>query len=240
MTAITLSTMRTRVAYNLNNLPSTHPRYAEIDAWINEGARQLVRLAFNIDRRALNIFPDLKDRRWTITTTTATSADQGPNWFLLDTSILIIDKVTCTRLTAAYDPSAQKEYPVPPDSGDFPLLDKAVTGWPILWRRNGNRLEYWPTTTTAYRTVMIVHDWKLENVISQNDSTFEMHEQWHPSIIKCATAIGLDQLGWDGAQEKWNEVERDITATINPVGLEAMKGGANSVRPVKVRGGLGF
>lgn len=223
MAAIQFSAMKTRVRKNLNNLPADHVIWVEYGLggdFVNEGANRLILHSVSMDRRAANCFPELQNRRWSDTTV----ANQ--NYLALPDNLLVLESATYTKLTTTYDPSAQTEYPMVemPNPELFAFLVKTAKGWPQLWRRAGKRFEYWPTTSsspTDYRTKVVLRGLRKEDALTSDSQTFEMSDLWHPTIVKCATAIAADQLGrTEVAKEWWGQVDRDVTATLNLLGLE--------------------
>jgi hypothetical protein len=223
--SVNFGVMKTRTVLNINNLASSNPHYAYRGDFVNEAANRVIIHAVSQDRRNVNNFPELRDSWW------ETASTNNSNSFALPDDLLVLESARCTRLTTSYDPAIQQtfsmtEYPDPPTFTD---LAKTAKGWPTLWRRAANRFEYWPTTSTTptdYSTVIVIFGIAKEQALTSDSQTFVLNELWHPTIIKCATALMMDAMGLPDAGAWWDQVDRDVTATINLVGLENIKNNA--------------
>lgn len=218
-TAIPFSTMKTRVQLNVGNMQTSDPFYTYVGDQINEASNRVLLMAVAKDRRAMNSFPELKTRRWV----DVTLNNQG--YLQLPTTLLVLDSVTCTRSTATYNASTTTEYPMTEATVDnFALYDRTATGWPSQWVRSGISLLIYPTPTTAYLSQIVLRGIRQEADLSGNADVLTMDPKWHPTVIKAATAIAMEARGWhDDAAKWWDMVERDVTSTINLVGLERVK-----------------
>jgi hypothetical protein len=219
ITAIPFSTMKTRVALNVGNMQSSDPWYSYLGDFINEASNRVVLTAVSKDRRAGNCFPSLKTGRWYDVTVN----NQG--YLTLPTTLLALDSVTCTRSTSAYNPSSSTEYPViETDTAKFSLFPKDATGWPAQWVRSGTQILIWPTPTTDYLSQIVVRGMRREADLSNNADVLTMDPMWHPTVIKCATALVMEARGWDDqAPIWWGAVDRDVTSTLNLLGLERLR-----------------
>jgi hypothetical protein len=213
-------TMQTLVYRNCGNMQPAHPFYSNVADNVNEAANRVIIAAFAEDRRAFNLFPELQNRRWWRLT------DANANAMPIPDNMLVLQTVTRTEVATNYDPDADTEYKMEEetDPEKFALLDKTSTGWPLRWRRDGAQIYYWPTTSTSptdYRTVLVARGVRKESALTSAQQTFVVNDLWHPVIVKCATAITMEQMGWMTDAERWNGyVQRDITMTVNPSGLE--------------------
>jgi hypothetical protein len=214
--------MKTAVALQLDNMPSDHPFYSSIGTALNQAANRVILMSFAKDRRAGNCFPELRHtRRDDVTADTEAQFD-------FPSTLLVMEAATCTQNSAAYDPSTQREYPiteVPPST--FALLDKSAKGWPVMWTRHGSKFSYWPTCSaspTDYRTRVIIYGTKKENDLTSDSQSYVMNELWHPTVVACATAIMLRNMReFEAAREMMTDVEKEVTATLNLVGLERIQ-----------------
>lgn len=215
--------MKAAVALNLDNMPSDHPFYSSIGDALNQAANKVILMSYAKDRRAVNCFPELRDRRWTDTTT------NGSAHFDLPSTLLILESVKCTQTQDAYNPATQREHQVieEPDSDLFAMLNKTATGWPVRWTRSGNQIEYWPTCSsspTDYRTVVVLRGVRKEDALTSDSQSYVMSDVWHPTVVACATALMMRNMReFEDAREMLADVEKEVTATLNLVGLERMR-----------------
>lgn len=222
MAAITYATMQTRVKLNLGNMQSTHPLVTYVPDWVNEALNRVILLAASKDRRAANIFPELQNRTWTDVTVNA------QDYLTIPAGVLVLDGLTCTRLTTTYNSATQTEYPIveQPDPQIFNQLTKTSTGWPVQWKREGGKVKLWPTPSsspTNYLTQVIFYGLMREADLT-GSATPVMDALWHPAIIDYASYLGATALGWDDDAQKWlTAAEQKVTMTLNLVGLERQK-----------------
>jgi hypothetical protein len=212
--------MKAELALNLNNMQSSDPFYSRLGRWLNEGANRIITMAIAKDKKALQLFPELKNRRWWDTTV----ANQ--NYLDLPDSLLALEFVTYTKTTAAFDASRHTEFPSSETSAEtFAFLSKSATtvGWPSLHTRRGNRLAFHPTPTTAYLTVVVLNGIRKEDTLIEDTQTYAMNETWHPTVVKAATALGNEALGWPDAERWWAAADRDLGGGVNREGLERRK-----------------
>jgi len=217
MATITYSTMKTRVALNCGNLPSTHPVYTYLGDFVNDAANAVILFTVRADRKNVNLFPELK-RRWSDVTVN----NQG--YLDKPTNLLILDSVSITRSTTTYDPSRHTEYPVfeEVDQARFGQFNKATTtvGWPTRWCEAASQILLWPTPTTAYLTQTVVRGIKREVALTSADGVFTMSDIWHPIVIAYATHLAMLALErYDGAEAWLNTTEKRIAKTVDPLGL---------------------
>lgn len=227
MVAINYGRMQTLVARNANNLQTSHPQYDLINdatgrTVINEAANRVILHAVAQDRRNVNNFPELRDQWW------ETASSNNSNSFDFPDDMLVMESARCTRSTTSFDDAIQTQYPITecPDENLFAYLSKTAKGWPTQWRRAANKFVYWPTTSTTptdYSTVIVLSGIAKEQALTTSNQTYTLNELWHPTIVKCATALLFDALGLPDAAAWWDQVDRDVTATINLLGLENMK-----------------
>jgi hypothetical protein len=214
--AITFGVMQTRVALNCNNLQSSDPHYGYVDDAINEAANAVVLMAIGGDRRNMNLFRNLRNRRYYDITV------NGQAYLSRPSNLLILDSVSITRSTTAYAAATQTEYPVTEmtDQQNFGLLNKSATDYPTIFHDASESILLWPTPTTAYLTYVVVRGIRKEAALTNSGDTFAMEDIWHPIVIDVATSIMLKNMGQFDASEKWMAAaEKRVTQTVNLVGL---------------------
>src|SRR5688572_14607457 len=191
--------METRVLLACNNMQSSDPWADYIRDHINEAANAVILLAISRDRRNVNLFPELRQRRWYDVTVNAQGYLDRPS------SLLVLDSVSQTRTTTAYDPSRHTEYPVieETDQARFALLDKSstTTGYPQIFHDAATQILLWPTPTTAYLTQVVVRGMRKETALTLDAETFQMNELFHPVIIDYATYLTMQRMGLDEAEK---------------------------------------
>lgn len=221
MAAITNANMKLRVMRNLSNAQSSHPVISnDLQAFINEAANRVVLMAAAKDRRAANIFPEL--RNFGTSGITVNAQDT----LAIPATILVLESVNITKSTSAYASGTQTEYPVyeMPDAQMFGQLNKTTTGYPTQWIRSGANILLWPTPTTAYLTRVVFRGIRRESDLSQDADVLTMDYIWHPAVIDYASYLGANELGWDDDAQKWlNACEKKVTECLNLVGLERQK-----------------
>ena len=208
--------MKTRVLLNCSNITSTDTQGAYVGDVVNEAANAVILMALGADRRNMNLFRNLRTRRYYDITVNA----QG--YLARPSTLLVLDSVTCTRSSTAYNASTQTEYPLfeEPNQQNFGLLSKSATGYPTIFHDAAESILLWPTPTTAYLTYVVVRGIRKEAALSANADTFAMEDIWHPVVIDMATSIMLKNMGQHDAAKEWlSSVEKRVTQTINLVGL---------------------
>jgi hypothetical protein len=211
-------------------MQSSDPWYTHIGSHISEAANAVILLAIAKDRRNVNLFPELRNIRWTDITVN----NQG--YLTKPSNLLVLDSVTCTRSSSAYDASTQTEYPVVEvnDQAAFGLLSKTATGYPTMFNDAASSLLLWPTPTTAYLTRVVVRGIKKETALTADADTFDMNEIFHPVVMDYATYLTAERAGWDTAEKFREAAERRLTQTIDLLGLSKRR---NSNR-IEIAGSL--
>jgi hypothetical protein len=216
--AITYATLKARVALNCNNLPTSDPHYTYLGDVVNQAANDIILMAVSKDRRNINLFRNLRDRRYYDITVN----NQG--YLSRPSTLLVVDSVTCTRDTDSYDPSRSTEYPVTeePDQATFALLDKSTstTGWPTIWTEAAEQILLWPTPVTAYLTQVVVRGIRKEAALSNDNDTFTMEDIWHPIVLMYATHLMKLELGDPDADNWLEKAEKRVTQTVDILGLQ--------------------
>jgi hypothetical protein len=225
--------MKTRVALALNNLQSSDPWYSYLGDHCNEAANAVILLAISKDRKNVNLFPELRNIRWTDITVN----NQG--YLAKPSNLLVLDSVNCTRSSSAYDASRSTEYPLieEPDQTRFGLLSKATTtvGYPTIYHDAASSILLWPTPTTAYLSRVLVRGIKKETALSGDSDTFAMNELWHPVVIDYATYLTANRMGWAEEAERFlTSAEKRVTQTIDLLSL----GKRRNTNRVEIAGSL--
>lgn len=209
--------MKTRVALNCGNMQSNDPHYTYLGDVVNEAANAVILMAVAGERKNLNSFQRLRNRRYYDTTVNAQGYLTKPD------DILVVDSVTYTKSTSAYDPSRHREYSIyeETDQERFGLLDKASTrvGYPQIWCEASTQVLLWPTPTTAYLTQIVLRGIKKEAALANANDTFDMEDIWHPVVIQYATYLMMQNLGWDDADKWLARAEKRVTQIVDLLGL---------------------
>lgn len=221
-TAIQFSVMKTRVALNCGNMQTNDPHYSYVDENVNDSANAIVLMAISKDKRNVNCFPELQNRRWHDVTVNNQGYLDKPS------TLLVLDSVSMTKTTTSYDPSRHTEYPVieEPDQSVFGQFDKAstTTGYPTRWCEASNSILLWPTPTTAFLTRVVLRGIREESTLSSDSDTLTMNARWHPVVIEYATHLTWKQMGEHEEAEKWLvSTEKRMTQVIDLYGLSKRK-----------------
>lgn len=220
MAAIQFSDMKARVALACGNMPTGDPWYTYVDEHVNEAANAVILLSLAQNKRNINLFPELKNRRWSDVTVNA----QG--YMLKPSTALVVDALTYTKVTTVYNASTDTEYPMTEmnDQWLFGLMDKTSTGWPSLWCEASNSLLIWPTPSsspTNYLTQIVIRGVRKESALSSATDTFQMNEVFHPVVVDYATYLTMLRMGWnDEADKMLSACEKRLTQTIDLLGLQ--------------------
>lgn len=194
------------------------PFHTYLGNFVNEAANAIVLLAVSKDKRNINSFPELRRRRWSDITVN----NQG--YLTKPSNALVIDSVSVTKSSDAYDPSRSTEYPVieENDQTRFALYDKSTTtvGYPTVWSEAAGQILLWPTPTTAYLTRVVVRGIRKEDALVNDADTFVMNEVFHPVIIDYATYLTMQRMGLDEAEKFLTSAEKRLTQNANILGLE--------------------
>lgn len=234
MTAITFGVMQTRVALACGNMPSNDPWYGYLDDHINEAANAVILLSIASNKRNVNLFPELRSRRWSDVTVDA----QG--YMLKPSTALVIESMTYTKSTTVYNASTDTEYKTreEPDQERFALMDKTATGYPSIWCEASNSILIWPTPSsspTNYLTQVVFRGLRKEAALSAAGDTYQMNEVFHPVVVDYATYLTMYRMGWhDEAEKILTACEKRLTQSIDILALQNKK---NRTR-VKIAGAL--
>jgi hypothetical protein len=212
-TGLTATVMTADVIRNCNNLPPQHPHYSSILKYINEAKDEFMTLMVTSHRGLLSLMPRLQNWRWYDVTV------DGQGYLVLPRMMLTLESVSYTKLTTAYVPGSTTEYPTtlvsdPALFGQFP---KPVTGWPVQYRRNGSRIDLWPTPDASpvnYLTQVVLRGTRREDDIA-TIATYKMDEKLHPMVVELATAIAMEKMGWDEAPARRASIEKRLSRYMN-------------------------
>lgn len=213
------SVLKTRTYLALGNMPTQHPHYTYVPTYINEAKDDIQALIFDdpgLRKHAFDLMPRLKNWRWYDTTV------NNQIYLSLPANLLWLDHVTVTRLTTAFAPASQLEYPLVEenDPAIFGQRSKTATGWPTTFVRAGSRIELNPTPTTAYLTQVILHGARAEDDLSDAADKLKMPARLHKYVIGLAKAITMEHAGMDGAQDERARVEGRIKRSLGITGQE--------------------
>lgn len=214
-TDITFVNLKARVIAECDNLPSQHPQYPFIGENVNEAKDELLRMAFGMSRRVLDLLPRLQNWRWSQTTVSA------QNYLALPATMIFLQWVSYTKLTTTYSPSATQTYKMTEESDAelFGFRVKTTTGWPSIYRRAGTRLEFWPTPSnspTDYTTKLVVGGVRYDNDLSADGDTLLMDLPLQRLVIDLAAAITMKRANWEDAPAKLGEVTATLQGMLNP------------------------
>lgn len=218
-TDITFVNLKARVIAECDNLPSQHPQYTYIGENVNEAKDELLRMAFGMSRRVLDMLPRLRNWRWSQTTV------NGQNYLALPSTMIFLEWVSYTKLTTTFSPSATTTYKMieEPDAELLGFRNKATTGWPAVYRRAGTRLEMWPTPSsspTDYTTKLVVGGVRYDNDLSADGDTLLMDLPLQRLVIDLAAAITMKRATWEDAPSKLAEVTATLQGMFNPTAAE--------------------
>lgn len=219
--SLTYSVMQTKLALQCNELQVNDPWYSYLGDAINEAGNGLILFSVSMSRQNMNLWPELRNRRWYDLTVN----NQG--YITKPDTMLVADALTCTRLTTAYDPSRHTEYPMreEPDQANFGLFSKDTTtvGWPTIWQDAVTQILVWPTPTTTYLTQVVMRGIRRESVLAGATDTFQMNAYWHPVVVDYATYLMKHRMGHDDADKWLGGVKERIGSTVDPLGLASRK-----------------
>lgn len=216
---IAYSVLKTRVYVGLGNMPTQHPHYAYVPTYINEAKDDIQSLIFDdpgLRKNALALMPRMKNWRWYDTTV------NGQIYLSLPANLLWLDHVSITRLTTAYAPATQTDYPLTEenDPAIFGQRSKASTGWPTTFVRAGSRIELWPTPTTAFLTQVVLHGVRAEDDLANPSDTLKMPARLQKYVVDMAKAITMEHAGMNGAADERARVEGRIRNVLGTSGQE--------------------
>jgi hypothetical protein len=224
-TGLTAAVMTADVIRNCNNLPSQHTHYSSILKYINEAKDEFMTWMITTHRGLLSMMPRLQNWRWYDVTV------DGQGYLVLPSTMLTFESAAHTKSTAAYVPGTTTEYPMfpEPDPILFGQFSKTSTGWPVMYRRNGSRVDLWPTpdsSPTNYLTQVVIRGTRKEDDIS-GSQTYKMDAKLHSFVVELATAIAMEKMGWEEAPQRRASVERRLSHYKN---ISAGEAGRSIVR----------
>lgn len=213
-TGIAYSLLKSRTYLGLTNMPTNHPHYSLVPTYINEAKDELQTMVINngrVRKKAFSLMPRLNNWRWYDTTV------NNQYYLALPANLLWLDHVSCTRLTTAFAPASQVEYPLVEESDVvmFGQKSKTATGWPTVWCRSGSRIQLWPTPTTAFLTQIILYGARAEDDLSQSGDTLKMPLRLQKYVVDLAVAVTMEHANMIGAADKRAEVEDHILKSLD-------------------------
>lgn len=231
-TGLTAAVMTADVIRNCNNLPSQHPHYSSILKYINEAKDELMTLMITTHRGLMSLAPRLQNWRWYDVTV------DGQGYLVLPSTMLTLESASYTKSTTAYVPGTTTEYPMflEADPVLFGQFSKTTTGWPVMYRRNGSRIDMWPTpdsSPTNYLTQIVIRGIRKEDDIATT-STYKMDAKLHSFVVELATAIAMEKMGWEEAPQRRASVERRLSHYMN---VSAVESGRTMIR-TRIAGSL--
>ncbi len=213
--------MKTKLILQCNTLQSNDPHYTFVGDTVNEAANGLIMLSVSIDRQNINLFPELRNHRFT----DLTVAEQG--YISKPAGMLVMDSLTYTKVITNYNPSRDTEYPTSEenDQYNFGLLDKTSTNanWPQTWFDAATSILINPTPTTAFVTTVVMRGIRKEVPLVLDTDTFQMGTYWHPVIVDYGEYLMKSRMGLDDAEKVLARVKDRIGSTIDPLGLANRK-----------------
>ena len=216
-----LSQMKAKLIVQTNTLQSNDPHYTYLTDTLNEAGNGLIMLSVSMERQNINLFPELRNHRFT----DLTVAEQG--YISKPSSMLVMDSLTYTKVATNFNPSRDTEYPVTEESdGDnFALLDKTSTNanWPQTWFDAATTILINPTPTTAFVTTVVMRGIRQEVPLVLDTDTFQMKTYWHPVVVDYAEYLMKSRMGLDEAEKVLARVKDRIGSTIDPLGLANRK-----------------
>jgi hypothetical protein len=212
-TGLSATVMTADVIRNCNNLPPQHPHYSSVLKYINEAKDEFMTLMVSSHRGLLSLMPRLQNWRWYDVTV------DGQGYLVLPSTMLTFESASYSKLTTAYVPGTTTEYPMFPEADPvlFGQFTKTTTGWPVRYRRNGSRIDLWPTpdsSPTNYLTQVVIRGTRKEDDISTT-GTYKMDAKLHAFVVELATAITMEKMGWEEAPLRRASVERRLSRYMN-------------------------
>lgn len=220
MPALSFLQLRTRVALNCGNMQATHPYYASIGGYVNDGLNKVLLHAVNSTARNFELFPELSTK-WT----NLTVADQA--YLSLPGDALAVQMVYSFDSPSAPNLSSDDRLPVSyVGQDDYELLPKAtqLNGYPRLFTQQGNRLYLSPTPRTGYLTYILVSGIQQEPELSNDADVPVMDKRWHSAIADYASYLLATDLGWpDDAARFMASCDQKIASCISIMGLRGKR-----------------
>lgn len=190
---LNLGQLQGAVLRAVGNVQTDHPVIAAGDhtRCINDAANDLCRLF--PDR-----FPEHNARTWTDGPTVL-----GDNAIALPSNLLTLDRVTHSdgaTITLGDWSSIEERIVTQSTVETIGILDKAsdVTGYPILWARQGTSLLYYPTTRTGFLTTFNLYGMSREEPLVAGGDVFRFDRDFDEAVVllgaaKLARIIGYTE-----------------------------------------------
>lgn len=225
-------TIKTRLALNAGNLQSSHPQYAYLNNYANDGLRLMISRA-SAKFPNYQLFPEHKDVEWT----DVTVADQNylslpsdhiaiQRAFSLDSSTAPNMSNAGWRLLSYVDPKA------------FDQLSKPTTDlqYPAVYTVREGRIYFHPTPRATKTTYVKIDGIEDEPDMSSSSDTPRTNIRWHPAWLDFASYLLLTDMGWDDDAKRFLAAGDEKIAIVGAsmVGLRL----ANINKRIRIVGGF--
>jgi hypothetical protein len=228
---MTFAQFQERLALRLGNLQSSDPFFKYIDPaasggsvdanWINTALNAVLMRTLAKNRRSLNCFPEMREK-WTAITTVNDLRITIPSDLLVAERVYSFDSSDAPDMD---DDTVKPMVEVPIHKLDILSRSTSISGYPRLWTRDGDFINFYPTPRTGYTTYLLVRGLRKEPQLVDDADEPLMNTLWHDAVLHYASYLGALELNRVDEAKKWLEAcDLHIMQTIDILGLESSSG----------------
>lgn len=195
---------KTRLALNADNMKSSHPRYAYLGDYVNDGVRMFIMRA-SLKFPNFQLFPEHKDVEWD----QLTVADQRflalPSDSFAIQRVFSADSATVAFADATWRPLSY----IDPLGYDQNQMTKSASNvqYPTLFTQREGQIEFFPIPRTGKTTRVKIDGIGDEPVMTADGDTPRTHLRWHLAILCEATAILRTDMEMPDSAKAWRDEE---------------------------------
>jgi hypothetical protein len=214
--ALNLLQFRNRIIKRLGNMPTTDLFYANLTEYVNAALNEVVLRSLRTDLRAVDNFPELRQRWYAVTT----DGDAGLD---VPSDVLVVEKMYTFNDSALPDFDTDNKREVTEiQEHEYELRDKAKEGYPLNWVRIANNVYIHPTPTTDFLTYVQINGIRLPGTLAVDGDTPALRSIWDEAVIDYACYLAAVDQGWLEEAQLWLDAcDRKLAQKVGFKGLAA-------------------
>lgn len=224
---------KTLLALNADNMKSSHPRYAYLGDYVNDGLRMFIMRA-SLKFPNFQVFPEHKDIEWDDVTVANQRYLALPSDQFAIQRVFSADSASVAFVDATWRPLSY----ISPKGLD--QLTKSTTNvqYPTLYTQREGNVEFYPIPRATKTTRIKIDGIGDEPIMTADLDVPRTHLRWHRAIAAESSALLFNDMDMpDDAKRHLDEVDQILSST----GTTIMGMRRTQIhRGVKVRGMRAF
>jgi hypothetical protein len=207
---------KNRIIKRLGNMPTTDLFYDNLANYVNSALNEVVLRSLRTDIRAVDNFPELRQRYYAVTA----AGDAGLD---IPSDLLVIDKMYSFDDSGAPDLGSDNKREVTEVAEhEYELRDKTREGYPLNWVRIANNFYLHPTPSADFLTYVQVNGIRLPGTLAVDGDTPALRDIWDEAVIDYACYLAAVDQGWIEEAQLWLDAcDRKLAQKVGLRGLAA-------------------